>query len=357
MLLAPGLDSALLGLTAVNSAYLLLFWAFVVGLRVSDNHAFGLMAVARLVLSGACFFACATLVAFGERSKLGPFLGTVAVLFNLDVIILGRSLFVVRTRCVQVLHILVICLILLVVGIWSSVFAQDLIDIIRASCPASNNKAMPVRVDGTHWACVKWGETVPLSHVPDPSEGIFTATCETSLDALPGIPSGDDVRAHRVLCPAGCASSSAAIIGCTFYDSASAVCRSALQAGALDDSTGGEVKVVRRPPFALAEYVPCALGGILSSSATVVSGRAFYFQTGIGAPQQRQDYLTLHSWEETGAVQNGHWQPWKNFAANVTWVLGGGEVQNQNFVLGPKANASFAVEVNFCNNETTCESE
>lgn len=363
MLGYAGLDMILLVFAVLNTVYIFIFW-MVIGLIRLDLY--GSMVTGRLLVSLPSGGICAALVFFGEGAKLFPFCCAVCAFLHLLVWMCERIWPKERKphkagqMCCKVFAFLVI-------GWFISfivMFFIESADYLRDSaCPATTNTAMPVRIKGIHnWQCVKWGQTHYIRRVTSPGQPVVDALCSTSFYAfstIVNVTTGEQLpssHARSLRCPAHCQDLGLgnSVIGCEVYHASSSICSAAVQMGILAANKGGLVKVVGRapPPLIAGKYERCNKHGILSSETPPLVSKAnpawaFYFQV---EGMESLDMVTMHSWKRVSTP--GAQEPWKSYAADVTWVVGGAS-QRREVVLGP-GGANSDIELNFCEGSASC---
>jgi len=365
MLGLPGLDTALQWLAVFNTGFLFLFWSLVAIVRLDLYRP---LAGARLALSLPCGAICMAAVFFGEGTKVFPFLCATAVLLHL-VVCVAYELWLKRKNLApwqQKACFVGLVFICSWISAWAMMFVIDHADYLRdKDCPATTNKAMPVRIHGVQeWLCVRWGEPHYIERTALESSGSpYDALCSTSFHAFDVVASNgtskvSSLDAHLVRCPAHCQELGLGtlVIGCQVYSAESSICSAAVQMGILKPDLGGIVKVVGRSPSESMSglHSRCDRNGILStdrsspSAASVRNGAprwAFYFQV---AGMEDLDFVMLHGWRRIGTP--GAQEPWRSYSTSVTWVVGGTKHQRE-VVLGPGAGAD--IELNFCRADGT----
>lgn len=372
MLEYPGLETVLLVMTISNTCYLFLFWMFMALMR---RDLYKELATGRLFLSLPMGGICTAMVFFGEGTKIFPFLCAVCALLHF---LVWNSALVLRTKyenegkaqheATPVNLVEAICgvtgivvLIMWLIGFVVMFLVQNADFLYDSECPATSNRAMPVRIKGVQeWQCVKWGEPHYIRRVASPP--IYDAMCSTSFHAFNAVvnatsgeqaPSSD---AHFVRCPSYCQELGLgnSVSGCKVYEASSSICAAAVQMGLLAANAGGIVKVVgRAPPSSTSgTYERCNLNGILSAETPSVAidgypSWAFYFQV---EGMEPLDMVTIHGWEHKGSPRM--YEPWKSYTADVSWVVGG-TMQRHEVALGPGA-AQADIELNFCRGSVSC---
>jgi len=269
--------------------------------------------------------------------------------------------------------------------VWCLMYVLDGMAFLRETeCRATENKAMPVRIVGvSRWQCAKWGVPHYITRLPYSSGSAFQAQCSTPFhvfDQLVATANGTvwspSQHAHWVQCPPSCQDFGLGVevAGCRAYDARSSICAAAVQMGVVNTDRGGLVKVVGRPPPS--SYERCNLNGVMSvddasslpgtalivarGSSLVAAGDvsgaaalqqnvtisgAFYFQEVAGMEQD--DVLTLHGFRKLETP--GPKQPYRSYAADVSWRIGGGELQRKEVILGPSGDAE--IELDFCHGD------
>lgn len=357
MLGFPGLDTTLLIFAVLNTCFMFMLWICVAFVK---RDLYDTMASGRLLLSLPIGGMCAAIVFFAEHTKAYPFLCLCSVLLYFIVWSFGQCKAkgedqARRRKCYTPLMFIFIGWLATVIVL----FVVKPADYIRnSSCPATTNKAMPVRIKGvTQWQCVKWDKPHHITRVPVAGSPIYDALCSTSFHAFntivnsssnPHVPSS---ASHYVRCPSHCQSLGlgTSVVGCRIYSATSSICSAAVQMGILQSNSGGLVKVVGRP--VPSSYQRCNQHGVLSidvaPSATVQSPVwAFYFQvTGM----ENLDMVTLHDWKKTGIP--GAREPWKSYKVSASWVVGGIS-RSEEVQMGPNTGD---LELNFCHGSVSCE--
>lgn len=360
----PGLEVVLLVFSIFNSCYLLAFWMMIAFIRLD---LYSSLATGRLLFSLPTGGICVAMVFFGEGTKIFPFLCAICVLLHFFVWIMRHSRNLAwdpeqawRPLLYRVLAGFIIMWLICFIVMFAVESADYLYD---SECPATTNKAMPVRIKGVHeWQCVKWHQPHYIRRTPAPGHAIHSALCSTSFHAfntLVNASTGEQEPssgAHMVRCPSHCQDLGLgdSVIGCEVYSATSSICSAAVQMGILVANAGGIVKVVGRAPPVLSsgKYTRCNRNGILSSDTPILASDttpdwAFYFQV---AGLESLDMVTLHGWSKTGTP--GASEPWKSYVADVTWVVGG-ESQRREVVLGP-GGEDAEIELNFCRGSASC---
>lgn len=375
----PGIDRALGVLSAINSLYLFMFFVMVSVFRCDLYRA---LACGRLVLSFGTGFICMMLVFISESTKVFPFVSTLcsmlyfqAVLFGLLVSWRGKAPSPRTVKLVKVVHALFFA----VTAAWCLMYALDGMAFLREdSCRATKNRAMPVRIRGvSKWQCAAWGKPHDVRREPASGTAVLRAQCLTSFHIF-DMPVASDTatvwtpsqEAHYVLCPPSCQQFGLAtdVMGCRVYDARSSICAAAVQMGMISASTGGLVTAVGRSlPATLSS---CQLNSVMSvGNASAMPGTqyihergseaergpgaappalnvtklgAFYFQGGLGMGEE--DVVTLHGFRKLKTP--GAKKPYLSYVADVSWRIGGGDVQTNEIVIGPSADAE--AELNFC---------
>mmetsp|Transcript_80617 Transcript_80617/g.126980 ORF Transcript_80617/g.126980 Transcript_80617/m.126980 type:complete len:482 (+) Transcript_80617:82-1527(+) len=356
MLGYPGLDDTLLVFSLINTCYMFSFWMLI---GVANRDLYGSMTTGRLLISLPIGGMCTAMVFFGEETNVFPLVCASCVLLHLVVWATERCLICLDKE--QPIHAYCYFALIFIVCCWLISFILTfLIDsagfLYDSECPATTNKAMPVRINGvTERQCVKWGVPLPITRTPSLGSSTYDALCSTSFHAFTTVADNGDLTpssaAHYVRCPSYCQSLglSGPVVGCHVYSATSSICSAALQMGILQSNVGGVVKVIGRPsPQA---YQRCNQNGILSTDPTPTTNIqfpqwAFYFQV---AETADLDMITIHSWRKKGTP--GAQEPWKSYVADVTWIVGGTS-QRREVELGPN---SGDIEVNFCRGSKTCE--
>jgi hypothetical protein len=381
MLGLPGLDVTLLIFSLCNTSYLFVFWTCT---ALAQRDMYASMAAGRLVLSLPIGGMCTAIFFFGEHTKVYPFLCACCVLLYLLVWsftqlwpLLGKEeqwaskeeqLHHGRKRYMIVGFMFITSCWLVSIIVFFALRAAGLATgfLYDSECPATTNKAMPVRIKGvTEWQCVKWGVARHINRVPTNktavynalySTDIYHALCSTSFHAFNTAVSqsmqAPSSAAHYVQCPSNCQllGLGSSVVGCKTYSATSSICSAAVQMGILQKNAGGLVKVVgRQPPLS---YGRCNQRGILSTDTPPLAtpqspAWAFYFQQVDGMADV--DMVTLHGWKRTSIP--GAREPWKSYSAIVTWIVGS-KAQHREVQLGPN---NGDIEVNFCRGAVNCK--
>mmetsp|Transcript_23012 Transcript_23012/g.58723 ORF Transcript_23012/g.58723 Transcript_23012/m.58723 type:complete len:519 (-) Transcript_23012:133-1689(-) len=361
----PNLQYVLLGLALTNTLYLFVFWVLVAVVKLNLMK---FLAVLRMPLSLATLATCMIVVFYAESTKVFSFLCMLFCQIHAGFLIL--SLLLPRKEGeVSPWRKKTVCAGLIAVGtltlVWLLLFLVDTMSFLRdGTCRATKNNAMPVKIEGVdEWQCVKWGEAQArhIDRKPDPSESPYQAQCFTTFHVFDSLnATTPSSGAHLVHCPPQCQTLNLGtqVLGCRVYDARTPICAAAVQMGVLPPDVSGTVKVVGRPPPA-SGWSSCNLNGVASVS-TVASlplavqsqgsgNGAFYFQSVSG--MEVDDMVTLHGLRQIS--DPGVERPWESYVADVSWVVGGGEVQWREVLLGPSTDLDVGIEVNFCHESAT----
>jgi len=371
-----GLDKALAAAAVLNTLYLFAFWV-ITGVLQLDLHR--TLALFRLVLSTWMAIICLIAVFFAEGSKVAPFACTLCSLLHLQVLFYGGLL--AHQGKIPSRRKKVFCTIGLVVFAcltlgWLLTFLLDGMAFLREdACLTTKNRAMPVRLQGIgKWQCATWGSPHYIDRSPQDGANVVQALCETSfheLDQREDVSNGTMWRpsqnAHLVQCPRTCQESGWAVevVGCQVYDARSSICGAAVQMGLVDAKTGGLVKVVGRE-VPSTPYMMCNLRGVVSvadpnrlDGSKLLQSRlsndvnvsslpaAFYFQEVDG--MKEHDMVMLHGFRQTS--RPGPKKPYEHYLVDVSWRIGGSELQRQEVQLGPAGSADAPIELNFCHGD------
>lgn len=366
----PGLDKALACVAVLNSFYIFVAWTILVVVKL-DVHLH--LAMGRLILSCATSTMCWIAVFFSESTTYFPFLSILAATFHLQVVLFGAMLPLREIEppekrkqwCKIGIALLAVCFLC-----WCLMFALDGMAFLREdACRATKNRAMPVRLKGvTCWQCVKWEDPHYIRRAPPTGTKVVKASCGTSFHDFDQLQMGTNGTRvwtpshapHYVECPPHCQALGLGVevLGCRVYDARTAICAAAVQMGIIETGTGGVVKVVGRP--AASTYSRCHLRSVVSvqdgsnlpGTETIAEREdannegtipgAFYFQEVEG--MKEHDMVTLHGFRKLSTP--GPKKPYESYVADVSWRVGGSDLQRREIALGPNAEAE--VEVNFC---------
>eukprot|EP00927_Polykrikos_kofoidii_P043682 TRINITY_DN37758_c0_g1_i1.p1 TRINITY_DN37758_c0_g1~~TRINITY_DN37758_c0_g1_i1.p1 ORF type:complete len:519 (+),score=63.21 TRINITY_DN37758_c0_g1_i1:64-1620(+) len=378
-LLLPGLDTTVLVLACMNTVWLFVSWVLLFVVQVDAHET---ISAARLLPSGISGIICTVIVLFGESTVVFAFVCSACVFLNLILwVLLGRCPGEREPQTLQeekidpseghrarvrlAIRLGFAAFLIAVTLTWLLLFSLDAMVFLRnENCVATRNTAMPVRIDGVpDWQCARWGETHYVQRKPDESKEVLKAFCSTTFQEFNKLSASNTwipgIGAHRLHCPPQCQSLglSGAVLGCQVYDAGSSVCAAAVQMGVLEPDQEGVVVVIGRPPPTSGRYEKCNLNTVKSTSGPVPTQAAvdpnstapvaappwsFYFQV---PGLETHDMVTLHDWSRSDAESVNLNEPWRNYVADVSWVIGGMPGRTK-VVLGPSAAA--AVELNFC---------